>query len=235
MAASCSPASSPIPAATPAAGTPARSAERAILIPRTAARAPAPAMTAAPPARSAEPAAAIILRTPARRAAAAAAGAGAAPARPAQSAAHPRAVAAPVTPVAAIPAAAAAAAITPRHDNRRPRAPYIPSRTRRSRTVFVRLFVLRNARFHGILIPIRMGDDTMGNFFCRLFAPWKAESCFDDPDDFYDFLLHRNRALNAVRVLFFAAAAVCLMLGYAFEPQPYKVAVLPCRRAGVLA
>lgn len=62
----------------------------------------------------------------------------------------------------------------------------------------------------------------MGNFFCRLFAPWKAEGCFDDPDDFYDFLLRRNRVLNAVRVLFFAAAAVCLMLGYAFEPQPYN-------------
>lgn len=41
-------------------------------------------------------------------------------------------------------------------------------------------------------------------------------------DDFYDFLLRRNRVLNAVRVLFFAAAAVCLMLGYAFEPQPYN-------------
>ena len=50
----------------------------------------------------------------------------------------------------------------------------------------------------------------MGNFFCRLFAPWKAEGCFDELDDFYDFLLRRNRALNAVRVLFFAAAAVCL-------------------------
>ena len=62
----------------------------------------------------------------------------------------------------------------------------------------------------------------MGNFFCRLFAPWKAEGCFDELDDFYDFLLRRNRALNAVRVLFFAAAAVCLMLGYAFEPQPYN-------------
>ena len=60
----------------------------------------------------------------------------------------------------------------------------------------------------------------MGNFFCRLFAPWKAEGCFDELDDFYDFLLRRNRALNAVRVLFFAA--VCLMLGYAFEPQPYN-------------
>ena len=59
----------------------------------------------------------------------------------------------------------------------------------------------------------------MGNFFCRLFAPWKAEGCFDELDDFYDFLLRRNRALNAVRVLFFAAAAVCLMLGYAFEPS----------------
>ena len=28
----------------------------------------------------------------------------------------------------------------------------------------------------------------MGNFFCRLFAPWKAEGCFDELDDFYDFL-----------------------------------------------
>ena len=71
-----------------------------------------------------------------------------------------------------------------------------------------------------------MGDDTMGNFFCRLFAPWKAESCFDELDDFYDFLLRRNRALNAVRVLFFAVAAVCLMLGYAFEPQPYNALVV---------
>ena len=44
----------------------------------------------------------------------------------------------------------------------------------------------------------------MGNFFCRLFAPWKAEGCFDELDDFYDFLLRRNRALNA------------------FEPQPYN-------------
>lgn len=62
----------------------------------------------------------------------------------------------------------------------------------------------------------------MGNFFCKLLAPWKAESLFDDPDDFYDFLLRRNKALNAVRVLFFAVAAVCLMLGYAFQPQPYN-------------
>ena len=70
MAVSCSPASSPIPAATPAAGTPARWAERAILIPRTAARAPAPA-TMARPALSAEPAAAAILQTPCAAAAAA--------------------------------------------------------------------------------------------------------------------------------------------------------------------
>ena len=62
----------------------------------------------------------------------------------------------------------------------------------------------------------------MGSFFCRLFAPWKAERCFDKLEDFFDFLLRRNRALNAVRVVFFAAAAVCLMLGYAFEPQPYN-------------
>ena len=62
----------------------------------------------------------------------------------------------------------------------------------------------------------------MGSFFRKLFAPWTAEACFDDPDDFYDFLLRRNRILNAARVVFFLIAAVCLMLGYAFEPQPYN-------------
>mgnify|MGYP004629502603 FL=1 len=62
----------------------------------------------------------------------------------------------------------------------------------------------------------------MGSFFRKLFAPWTAEVCFDDSDDFYAFLLRRNKILNAVRVVFFLIAAVCLMLGYAFEPQPYN-------------
>ena len=59
----------------------------------------------------------------------------------------------------------------------------------------------------------------MGSFMRKLFAPWTAEACFDDLDDFYAFLLRR---LNAVRVVFFLIAAACLMLGYAFEPQPYN-------------
>lgn len=67
-----------------------------------------------------------------------------------------------------------------------------------------------------------MGDDEMKQFFVRLFAPWKAEAYFDDLDAFYAFLLRRNKALNAVRVVFFLVAAVCLMLGYAFEPKPYN-------------
>ena len=62
----------------------------------------------------------------------------------------------------------------------------------------------------------------MGSFFRKLFAPWTAEACFDELDDFYDFLLRRNKALNAVRVVFFLIAAACLMLGYAFEAQPYN-------------
>ena len=62
----------------------------------------------------------------------------------------------------------------------------------------------------------------MTRFFVKLFAPWKAEACFDDVDDFYDFLLRRNKALNGVRTVFFLIAAVCLMLGYAFEPKPYN-------------
>lgn len=59
-------------------------------------------------------------------------------------------------------------------------------------------------------------------FFCKLFTPWRAARFFDDVDDFYDFLLRRDRSLNAVRVVFFLIAAVSLMLGYAFEPQPYN-------------
>ncbi len=62
----------------------------------------------------------------------------------------------------------------------------------------------------------------MINFFCKLFTPWRAERFFDDADAFYSFLLRRNRALNAVRVVLFLIAAVTLMLGYAFEPQPYN-------------
>lgn len=62
----------------------------------------------------------------------------------------------------------------------------------------------------------------MGSFMRKLFAPWTAGDCFDDLDDFYDFLLRRNKLLNAVRVVLFVVAAVCLMLSYAFEPQPYN-------------
>lgn len=62
----------------------------------------------------------------------------------------------------------------------------------------------------------------MNKFFCKLFAPWKAERFFEALDDFYDFLLRRDRTLNAIRVVFFLIAAVSLMLGYAFEPQPYN-------------
>ena len=62
----------------------------------------------------------------------------------------------------------------------------------------------------------------MRSFFCKLFTPWKAERYFDDLDIFFEFLLRRNRALNTVRVIFFAIAAACLMLGYAFDPQPYN-------------
>ena len=62
----------------------------------------------------------------------------------------------------------------------------------------------------------------MGAFFSKLFAPWKAEPYFGDSDSFFQFLLRRNRTLNTFRVVLFLVAAVCLMLGYAFEPQPYN-------------
>ena len=62
----------------------------------------------------------------------------------------------------------------------------------------------------------------MGSFMRKLFAPWTAGDCFDDLDDFYVFLLRRNKLLNAVRVVLFVVAAACLMLGYAFEPQLYN-------------
>ena len=66
----------------------------------------------------------------------------------------------------------------------------------------------------------------MKRFFCKLFAPWAAEDFFDDLNDYFAFLLRRNRVLNAVRVVLFLIAAVCLILGYAFEPQPYNSAAV---------
>lgn len=66
----------------------------------------------------------------------------------------------------------------------------------------------------------------MKSFFCKLLLPWAAESCFDAPDDFYQFLLRRNRLLNAIRVILFAVAAVALMLGYALDGGPYNTVAL---------
>lgn len=118
MAALCFRTSSPIPAATPAARTPVRSAGPAAPIPRTAAPARAPAPVQTRPARSGE----AIPPAPTIPAAATAAAAERLAARRRKIPA-----AAAITPV---PAAAAGAAITLRRNNRRLRAPYIPSRTR---------------------------------------------------------------------------------------------------------
>lgn len=57
----------------------------------------------------------------------------------------------------------------------------------------------------------------MKNFFIKLFAPWKAAGCFASETDFQDFLLRRDRALNAVRVVFFAVTVVCLIMAYATD------------------
>ena len=126
MAASYFRASSPIPAAIPAARAPipARSAGPATPILRTAARAPAPVTAAAPPA----PSAGRIPAIPRTQTAPAAAAAGAAAAAPARSAERAQALAAaPAIRAPAIPAraGAAAAAITLQRNNRRLRAPYM--------------------------------------------------------------------------------------------------------------
>ena len=57
----------------------------------------------------------------------------------------------------------------------------------------------------------------MKNVFVKLLAPWKASGCFSSEADFQDFLLRRSRALNAVRVVFFAVTVVCLILSYATD------------------
>lgn len=57
----------------------------------------------------------------------------------------------------------------------------------------------------------------MKGFFVKLFAPWRAETFFDSIPDFQNFLLRRNRLLNAVRVVLFAAAAICLIGAYATD------------------
>lgn len=55
----------------------------------------------------------------------------------------------------------------------------------------------------------------MKDFFCRLFTPWNAGAQFDAPEAFYGFLLSRNKLLGTIRNIFFAAALILLILGYA--------------------
>lgn len=55
----------------------------------------------------------------------------------------------------------------------------------------------------------------MKDFFCRLFAPWRAGDQFESADAFYGFLLGRNKVLNVIRVVLFAVTMVLLILGYA--------------------
>ena len=70
----------------------------------------------------------------------------------------------------------------------------------------------------------------MGAFFIRLFAPWRAGGFFEREEDFRQFLVRRNRFLNAVRVILFAVAAVGLILSYASDRKLYNYIA-----AGVLA
>ena len=62
----------------------------------------------------------------------------------------------------------------------------------------------------------------MGAFFIRLFAPWRAGRFFEREEDFQQFLVQRNRFLNAVRVILFAVAAVGLILSYASDRKLYN-------------
>ena len=62
----------------------------------------------------------------------------------------------------------------------------------------------------------------MGGIFTKLFAPWKAGALFESEADYQEFLLRRNRLLNAVRTVLFAIAAVCLILAYATDRKLYN-------------
>lgn len=62
----------------------------------------------------------------------------------------------------------------------------------------------------------------MEAFFVRLFAPWRAGRFFEREEDFQQFLVRRNRFLNAVRVLLFVVAAVGLILSYASDRKLYN-------------
>ena len=57
----------------------------------------------------------------------------------------------------------------------------------------------------------------MSDFFCKLLTPWNAGALFDTEAEFHAFLLRRNQALNTIRVILFAVAAVCLLLSYATD------------------
>lgn len=57
----------------------------------------------------------------------------------------------------------------------------------------------------------------MSSFFIKLFAPWRAAECFNSENDYHAFLVRRNRFFNAVRVVLFLIAAICLIAAYATD------------------
>lgn len=68
----------------------------------------------------------------------------------------------------------------------------------------------------------------MKSWLKKTFTPWKSASEFDSEDAFFAHLVRMNKALNAIRVILFAAAAVLLLLGYgADEPGAgYSIAAI---------
>lgn len=54
----------------------------------------------------------------------------------------------------------------------------------------------------------------MRGFFCKTFAPWRAEAYFEDHEVFCGYLVRYNKVCNTIRVILFAVAAILLFIGY---------------------
>lgn len=59
----------------------------------------------------------------------------------------------------------------------------------------------------------------MKDFFCRVLMPWRAAAQFDELEEFYGFLLTRNKHLGRFRNVLFVATVILLLVGYALPSE----------------
>lgn len=68
----------------------------------------------------------------------------------------------------------------------------------------------------------------MRDFFRKYFLPWTASDCFENEEQYQQWLRKRYRGFTDVRAVSLVLAAVCLLTGYFLDRRPVMLlTVLP--------